>query len=609
MKLPLKPTALKILVAIISLALLIIPACSPSTTPEKSLREITTGPLTLTVAHVSDTHTYVTPYDYMLKINGRDTLALLGGYSLLMTEVVDIRNQEKNLLLLHAGDILEGTIWTPAFSGLADCDCLNAMKFDALVLGNHDFARGAAEAAGLVKQLKFPVLAANLDVSAEPSLVGKIMPYRVVEMEGQKVGIIGLITPDTTWMNRPGSTVIFHNPEESARRYIAMLNEEGINKIIVLSHLGYPADVKLAQSVGGIDVIIGGHTHTFMGGPEFEALGLHPQMPYPTELSGPLGDRVLVAHSWEYNRLLGILKLHFDDKGRIIGFYGRPTLYATDRFKLEESWGWGSLCSCRPEYGQIMQAVDNNTAFKIVYEHPEINRALQPYYSDMPENITAQVAVADENLYRGLNRGPGPVIADAFLWDAQKINSAARFALYASYNVRNDIYEGEVTLEDINMLVPLRQELATVTASGSLVKLLIEMVYDGYIKAGVPTPYLETSGLHLIADMSRRNGERIISLQVINQDGEYENINPEVEYTLVTTDLQVENAAQEIVGRLPLPPPARDRAAGWIKNYLKFSSLGIKDVDAVADYCRLQKNLRNITEPRTTIIPAPAAAK
>ena len=606
MRLPLKSTIGNTLIIAVTVVLPFLPACSPA---PAVLREITTEPLSMTIAHISDTHTYVTPYDYMFKIDGRDTMAIMGGYSLLMTAVEDLRSREKNVLLLHAGDILEGTVWTTTFSGLADCDCLNAIKFDALVLGNHDFARGTAEAAGMIKQLKFPVLAANLVVPSDSSLAGKVLPYRIMEMEGQQVGIIGLITPDTAWMNQPGSGVVFLPPDQTARRYIGILNEAGINKIIVLSHLGYDADVKLAKSVSGIDIIIGGHSHTFMGGPEFEALGLHPQMPYPIELTGPNGDPVLIAHSWEYNRLLGTLKVQFDSKGKLISHFGRPYLYATDRFSLEESWGWSHLCPCRPEFSQIWQAVDNSTAYKICYEHGEIYRVLQPYYGNFPQEMNVVVAMADENLYRGLNRGPGPIIADAFLWNAHKINPAARFALYSSYNVRNDIYKGEVKLEDINMLVPLRQELATITADGNLVKLLIEMTYQAHIEAGVPLPYLELSGLRLTADLSHRNGDRITSLRVSNSEGIYEDLRPDREYTLVTTNLQVESAVREVVNRLPLPPPARDNAAGWLKSYLKYSCLGIKDVDALADYCRTQKKLKNITEMRTTVIQAAAPAK
>ncbi len=83
--------------------------------------------------------------------------------------VEDIRNRQKNVLLLHGGDILEGTVWSTRFEGMADMDAMNAMRFDAFVPGNHEFSKSVQEAANLFNRAKFPVLAANMDVSKEPA--------------------------------------------------------------------------------------------------------------------------------------------------------------------------------------------------------------------------------------------------------------------------------------------------------------------------------------------------------------------------------------------------------------------------------------------------------
>ena len=267
-------------------ALLVALACTTANPAEKPLKEITTAPLSATILHVGDTHSYVIPHDVMLKLKGENTLLTLGGWSLMMAAIDDIRLSEKNVMLLHSGDTLEGTIWSTRFNGLADFEAMNKLNFDAVVLGNHEFAKGPQGAANLVNIVKFPVLAANLDVSEEPTLAGKVKPYTITEYDGQKIGIIGLITPTTEITGYPGKTIKFLPVEDTARKYISELNALGINKIIVLSHLGYEPDVKLAKSVEGIDIIVGGHTHTLMGGPEFEQIGLKPEMPYPTELKG-----------------------------------------------------------------------------------------------------------------------------------------------------------------------------------------------------------------------------------------------------------------------------------------------------------------------------------
>jgi len=557
----------------------------------------------MTILHVNDTHSYVIPHNVLLKINGADTVATAGGYSLLNSAVEDIRSREKNVLLLHAGDVLEGTIWTPKFQGLAEIDAMNAIKFDALELGNHEFSKNVQEAAALVNRAKFPVLAANMDVSGEPSLSG-VRPYVISDLGGEKVGIIGLITPNTSFLSYPGKNIVFQPALDTARKYIAELNRMGVNKIIVLSHLGYGDDVKLAKEVAGIDVIVGGHTATFMGGSEFEQIGLKPEMPYPTEIVGPDGNKVLIVHAWESNQLLGQIKLDFDDRGRITNFSGQPFLFSTNGFKIEDEWGWSPLCPCRPEYAQIMNAAAKVPGFKIYWNSPDMDAILQPYVNQVSSELNTVVATADQNLLRGLNKGPGPLIADAFLWSAKKVNPDVQFAIYDSYNIRSDILKGNILSNDIDMVLALRQNLATMKVKGSLIKLLLEMGIDSHIKVNDPPPCFDIAGLKMTLDMNRQSGDRIIALQVRQADGSFADMDMDAEYTMVTTDYLADKGIQPLINKVSWMGPLTDNFKSWLKDYLKYTNLNIKDVDAMADYLRAQKNVKNDTEERTVIIPA-----
>jgi 5'-nucleotidase/UDP-sugar diphosphatase len=593
-----------IVVFLALLLVMLMPAagCSPSTPSATPLKEITTSPMSMTILHVNDTHSYVIPHNVPLKIDGKDTVVTAGGYSLLNSAVEDIRSKEKNVLLLHAGDVLEGTIWTPKFQGLADMDAMNTIKFDALTLGNHDFSKNVQEAAALVNRAKFPVLAANMDVSGEPSLSG-IRPYVISDVGGEKVGIIGLITPDTAFVSYPGKNIIFQPAAETARKYIAELNAKGVNKIIILSHLGYEDDVKLAKEVAGIDVIVGGHTATFMGGPEFEQIGLKPEMPYPSEIAAPDGNKVLIVQAWESNQLLGQIKLDFDDRGRIISFNGQPFLFAANGFKTEDAWGWSSLCSCRPEYAQLMNAVSKVPGFKIYWNSPDMDAVLQPYVNQVSGELNTVVATADQNLMRGLNKGPGPIIADAFLWSAKKVNPDVQFALYDSYNIRSDILKGNILSNDIDMVLALRQNLATIKVNGNIIKMLLEMGIDSHLKINDPPPCFDIAGLKMTLDMNRSSGERITALQVKQADGSYADMNMDAEYTMVTTDYLADKGIQPLVNKVSWMGPLSENFKSWLKDYLKYTNLNIKDTDAMADYLRAQKNVKNDTEERTVLIP------
>ncbi len=585
-------------------AVLIALSCSPSAGSIKSPGEITTPPLSLTILHVNDTHGYVIPNNIMMRFNGTAAMATVGGYSLLNSAVEDIRFREKNVLLLHGGDILEGTIWSTKFEGMADVNAMNAMKFDAFVPGNHEFSKSAREAADLFNHAKFPVLAANMDVSREPLLAGRVKPYCIAGFDDQKVGIIGLVLPDTAFLSYPGKNVTFLSPAESAKRYISELNDMGINKIVILSHLGYDNDVKLAESVAGIDIIVGGHTHTFMGGPEFEQIGLKPEMPYPGEAAGPDGGKVLIVHAWEYNRMLGQIALDFDEKGLITAYKGQPFIFSTNGFSTEDAWGWSHLCPCRAEYGQIMQAVAANPGFKLYWNSPEMDSILQPYISLASGELNTVVAVADENLLRGANKGPGPIIADAFLWSASRANPETQFAIYDTYNIRSDIYKGNILSNDVYMLLPLRQSLATMKVKGSMIKLLLEMGLDSHLRINDPPPCYELSGINMTIDMSSKSGDRITAIQVKQPDGSYVDMDMNTDYTMATTDYLADKGVQPLVNKVSWLGPAADNIKSWIKDYLGYRALDIKDVDAMSDYLRAQKNIKNVTEERSKLIPA-----
>lgn len=570
-----------------------------------TLKEIKTAPLSITILHVGDTHSYVIPHDVMLKINGQNTLVTLGGWSLMAAAIEDIRLRDKNVMLLHSGDTIEGTIWSTNFSGLADFEAMNELKFDAVVLGNHEFSKGPQGAANLVNIVKFPVLAANLDVSEEPSLAGRVKPYTTVEYEGQKIGIIGLITPTTELTGYPGKTIKFLPVEDTARKYIDELNALGINKIVVLSHLGYGPDVNLAKSVAGIDIIVGGHTHTLMGGPEFEQLGLKPEMPYPTELTGPTGDRVLIVHAWENNQMLGQIKLDFDENGKISNFNGQPFIPSTSSFKLEDSNGWNHLCSCMAQFSSIMDVISKNPGIKIYWTNPEMDSVLLPFINQVSSELNAVVGIADDDLIRGPNQGPGPIVADAFLWTADKVNPATQIALVDSYNVRSDIYKGEILANDLYMVLPLQHNLVTAKLKGNIIKMLIEAGIDAHITAGDPPPCFDVAGLKMTIDMSRKSGDRITSMQVKDTDGSYKDMNMNNEYTLVTTDYLADKGITSLIDKAGLKPFASILKT-WATNTTQYTYLGVKDVDALTDYVKIQKDIKNATEERMTLLQ-PAA--
>jgi 5'-nucleotidase / UDP-sugar diphosphatase len=288
--------------------------CSDSD-DDDPIQSDTGRPLSLTVMHVNDTHSHLDPTASSVEIGGVQTYLDMGGFARMATKVDQVRGQKENTLLLHAGDAVQGTLYFTRYQGEADFAFLNLLGFDAMVLGNHEFDKGPETAAAFFDMADFPILSANTDATADPYLNGRAVPYEVREIDGARVGIVGLTLPDTAVISSPGDDVVFEDAVVTAQEMVDTLKADGINKIIFLTHLGYERDLDLAQSVAGIDLIVGGHSHSLLG--DFTDLGLSPDGDYPTHTFGPTGEDVYIVQSWEWAKTLGVVDVQFNEAGII----------------------------------------------------------------------------------------------------------------------------------------------------------------------------------------------------------------------------------------------------------------------------------------------------
>ena len=226
--------------------------------------------INLTILHTNDQHSRIDPFpDDGRKYGG------MGGMARRATLVEQVRKQEPNVLLLDSGDIWQGTPYFNFFGGELEYKLMSDMKYDASTLGNHDFDNGLK---GLEKQLPnaaFPFLIANYDFSGT-ILKDRFQPYKIFEKQGVRVGVFGLgIELEGLVGKNNFSETVYTDPVAVAREMVQELRgKQKCHLIICLSHLGYSYkdekidDLKLASQVAGIDVILGGHTHTFLEQPE-----------------------------------------------------------------------------------------------------------------------------------------------------------------------------------------------------------------------------------------------------------------------------------------------------------------------------------------------------
>jgi 5'-nucleotidase len=221
----------------------------------------------LTILHTNDMHSHIHPFT-----SGRNKG--LGGMAQRAALIKQIRKQEEHVLLLDAGDIFQGTPYFNVYGGELEFKLMSEMKYDAVTLGNHDFDNGLE---GLKKQLphaNFPFLIANYDFS-DTILKNTFKPYKVFRKGDLKIGVFGIgIELDGLVPKKLYQNTVYQDPISTANHYANILKQkERCDLVICLSHLGFKykgekiSDMTFAGQTRDIDLIIGGHTHTFLKKP------------------------------------------------------------------------------------------------------------------------------------------------------------------------------------------------------------------------------------------------------------------------------------------------------------------------------------------------------
>ena len=224
----------------------------------------------LVILHVNDTHSHEEP----LRDGG--TQGGMGGVIERAAYVDSVRTAvgKKNVLLLHAGDFSQGTSYFTELGGDIEIDLINAMKYDVVTLGNHEFDNGIDELARRLGNLKCPVVCANYDFSE--LVLGKyVKPYAIVRKGCMKIGVIGLLTDVTRVVQRSIADKMkrFDDIEVANKWADYLKNEEHCDMVIALTHIGFDSvgmnDPALVAGTRNIDLVVGGHSHTFLTDAEY----------------------------------------------------------------------------------------------------------------------------------------------------------------------------------------------------------------------------------------------------------------------------------------------------------------------------------------------------
>ncbi|QHJ70534.1 5'-nucleotidase C-terminal domain-containing protein [Planococcus halotolerans] len=447
--------------------------------------EAAEGDFDLTIMHTNDTH------------------ANLENAPKRATLVKQIREANPNNLLLDAGDVFSGSLYFNLFEGMADLELMNYMGYDAMTFGNHEFDLGSSEfghqaLADFVQNAAFPFVSSNVDFSGDPLFDGlqnnvytadfgngEIYDGIIKDFNGERVGIFGLTTEETASISSPDA-IEFTNYLTAAEEAVAAFEAEGVNKIIAVTHIGYndsaqfDNDLLLAENVAGIDVIVGGHTHTALTEGQVVVNGNEP---------------VVIVQTGQYNSNLGQIDVTFNAEGVITSTEGET--HPVTLHKVSDA------------------AVDADAA-----------ALLAPYKAEVDEfkNVSTG-AYTEVFLNGGRNEGGvrssetnlGNIITDGMLNTAKQIDPETVIALQNGGGIRASIDVGDITFGEVLTVMPFGNSLAIMDLTGAELKRALEHSVKEFPKES--GGFLHVAGMEFSFDPSQPVGSRVTSANVISEDG------------------------------------------------------------------------------------------
>ncbi|MES5047401.1 5'-nucleotidase C-terminal domain-containing protein [Rhizobium nepotum] len=437
----------------------------------------------LNILHINDFHSRIesiNKFDSTCSAEEEGKNECFGGAARLLTAINQTRDalkaQGKNVLLLNAGDNFQGSLFYTTYKGTVEAEVLNAMKFDAMTVGNHEFDDSEDGLAGFLDKVQFPVVTANVVASAASKIGDRVKPSIVLEVGGQKIGIVGAVANDTAELASPGPNITIAEDVAKISEQVQKLKGEGVDKIIALTHVGYPRDLEFIAKIPDVDVVVGGHSHTLLSNTDQKAEG-----PYPTLVDNPGGYKVPVVQAGQYSKYLGDLRVVFDDSGMVKESKGDPILIDSS-FKPDEA---------------TLKRID------------ELKAPIEALKTKVVGSSEGPIE-GDRKVCRVKECSMGNLVADATL--ARVKDQGVTIAFANSGGLRSSIDGGDVSMGEVLTVLPFQNTVATFQLKGEDILAALE---NGVSQIDdVAGRFMQVSGLKYSFDRSKPAGSRIVSVEV-----------------------------------------------------------------------------------------------
>lgn len=504
--------------------------------------------VSLLLAHINDTHSYFEPSSLQLKLTiEQQTLqpyVSAGGFARISTRVNQLRQQAKEsgkgFLFLHAGDCFQGTLYFSLFKGRANAELLNALNIDAMALGNHELDMGNEPVAHFLKRINFPLLAGNWDVSNESkdkpvrvSQADNLRPFNANDqcahwitktINGVEIAIFSLALDKMADISNPDQDTPFLNAIEVARSTIQDIHKHGIKNIILLSHLGYDADLDLASKVEGIGVIVGGHSHRLQG--DFSSIGLEKDDDYGQKIG-----QTFVVQAGYHALSMGHCEVTFDAKGNVSHFNGKNELLLGRRLCLDASLSQAYVDNAHAKASEMLR---QNQNIVICKKDPMVHDILLnkyiPRVRKLQETIVAKSDFPLRHVRIPDKEGPSalaPLVAESFLFMMNKQGFDVDFSIHNAGGVRSSLNPGDITIADIaGKLLPFAVPIGVYEIEGRYLSMILEGAMNNAFNNGVEGTgsgsYPYTYNLRYRYDADKPLGQRINALHICNREGDWQ---------------------------------------------------------------------------------------
>lgn len=529
--------------------------------------------LELNILHINDHHSHLDEESIKFKADAgagvEEFSVSSGGFPRVTALINQLASEKNNVLKMHAGDATTGDLYYILNDEKADANAMNTVCFDTFTPGNHEFDSTDTGLKQFIDYLdqsgcteKTKILSANVQFGATSPLyqTKRIQKSQVFEKDGVKFAIIGLtVAKKTKNSSQPNADTIFLDEIETAQKEIDQYKAQGIQKIILQTHVGYDLDLLLAKSLTDVDVIIGGDSHTLLGPSSLTQYGMTPEGAYPTQIKNKDGDLVCIAQAWQYSYVVGDLNVKFNKDGKVESCKGTPHVLIGNNFVRTAK---DAKAVTETEAQNILRHIQTSQApLSVVKPDQKTIDVLKPYQIEKQKFAQSVIGQSTDNLcsrrvpgtQRDINRSTlgdacnknshvdqhggdiQQMIAEAFLQQGKTFFNAD-LSFQNGGGVREDVGIGDVTVGKIYNVLPFKNTLVKLEMTGSEVQKTLEDAIDGVVTQNNTGSYPYTGGLRWKVDFSQEKGSRISDLQLRNSKGEYLPLEVAKTYKVITID-------------------------------------------------------------------------